>query len=145
MKWPAYSDDIKKISLLPMGTCFSCEETVPGVLAIQTLCPTPHLYGLLSLLLEVSILLGGGNIYSPCATLWFYLCEHGEDISKRNGKSTLTLEVWVYELQVKQLKKAGLPGKWPLQFPAGSFPDREDGLISFLTLIMSLKVCIHKK
>lgn len=37
------------------------------------------------------------SIYSPCATLWFNLCDHGEDIKKRNGKSTLTLEAHTLE------------------------------------------------
>ncbi|KAM6093162.1 uncharacterized protein LJ206_005960 [Theristicus caerulescens] len=30
--------------------------------------------------------------YTPQATLWFYLCDHGEDMRKWDGKSTSTLE-----------------------------------------------------
>jgi len=30
--------------------------------------------------------------YTPRGTLWFYLCDHGEDMRKWNGKPTSNLE-----------------------------------------------------
>ena len=58
--------------------------------------------------------------YTPRGTRWFYLRDHGEDMRKWGGKPTSTLEAWVCELQGKTVTK----GKMPLQFPAGSSPDR---------------------
>jgi len=39
--------------------------------------------------------------YTPCATQWFYLCDNGENMRKPDGKSTLTLEARVHQLQGK--------------------------------------------
>lgn len=42
------------------------------------------------------------NGYTPWPTLWFYLYDHaGEDMTKGDEKSTLTLEARVCELQGK--------------------------------------------
>lgn len=45
------------------------------------------------------------NGYTPWRTLWFYLHDHGEDMMKGDGKSTLTLEARVRELQGKPITK----------------------------------------
>jgi len=36
--------------------------------------------------------------YTPRGTLWFYLCDHGEDMKKWDGKPTSSLEAQVREL-----------------------------------------------
>jgi len=43
--------------------------------------------------------------YPPWATLWFYLCDHGEDMRKRDGNPTSTLEARVRQLQGKTTTK----------------------------------------
>ncbi|XP_071888411.1 uncharacterized protein [Anas platyrhynchos] len=50
--------------------------------------------------------------YSPRATLWFYLRDHGEDMRKWDGKSTATLEARVRELQKKTVRKKGFSEKF---------------------------------
>lgn len=45
----------------------------------------------------------------------------------------------------KQSQERVLPGKWWLQFPAGSSADREDGPILSLRLTMSMLVLIHER
>uniref|UniRef100_A0A8B9SPQ6 Uncharacterized protein n=1 Tax=Anas platyrhynchos TaxID=8839 RepID=A0A8B9SPQ6_ANAPL len=50
--------------------------------------------------------------YSPRATLWFYLRDHGEDMRKWDGKSTATLEARVRELQKKTIRKKGFSEKF---------------------------------
>jgi len=47
--------------------------------------------------------------YMPQGTLWFYLHDHREDMRKRDGKPTPTLEVQVRELQGKTITKEDLP------------------------------------
>lgn len=85
--------------------------------------------------------------YTSWAILWFYPCDHGEDMRKWDGKSTATLEVQVWELQETAIGKKYIyiPGKWLLHFPVGSLWDKEDGLTLLLTLIISILVCIHDK
>ena len=43
--------------------------------------------------------------YTPQGTLWFYLCDHGEDMRKGDGKPTSTLEARVRELRGKTITK----------------------------------------
>ncbi|GAB0210098.1 hypothetical protein GRJ2_003475600 [Grus japonensis] len=43
--------------------------------------------------------------YTPQGTLWFYLCDHGEDMRKWDGKPTLILQARVHELQGKTITK----------------------------------------
>ncbi|GAB0207132.1 ubiquitin carboxyl-terminal hydrolase 4 [Grus japonensis] len=43
--------------------------------------------------------------YTPRGTLWFYLCDHREDMRKWDGKLTSTLEARVHELQGKTITK----------------------------------------
>jgi len=66
--------------------------------------------------------------YTPWGTLWFYLRDQGEDMRKRDGKPTSSLETRVRELQGKT-QKGILLEKMLLQFLMGSSPDRVDSLI----------------
>ena len=50
--------------------------------------------------------------YTPRATLWFYLRDHGENMRKWDGKSTATLEARVRELQKKTIGKKGFSEKF---------------------------------
>jgi len=43
--------------------------------------------------------------YTPRGTLWFYLCDHGEDMRKWDGKPTSSLEASVRELRGKTITK----------------------------------------
>jgi len=43
--------------------------------------------------------------YTPRGTLWFYLCDHGEDMRKWDGKPTSSLEARVRELRGKTIRK----------------------------------------
>ncbi|GAB0206837.1 hypothetical protein GRJ2_003149300 [Grus japonensis] len=43
----------------------------------------------------------GYRPYTPRGILWFYLCDHGEDMRKWDGKPTSTLRARVHELQGK--------------------------------------------
>lgn len=43
--------------------------------------------------------------YIKQGTLWFFLSDHGEDLGKRDGKPTLTLDAWACELQGKTTEK----------------------------------------
>ncbi|GAB0179161.1 hypothetical protein GRJ2_000381400 [Grus japonensis] len=45
----------------------------------------------------------GYSGYTPRGTLWFYLCDHGEDMKKWDGKPTSTLEAGLCELQGKPI------------------------------------------
>ncbi|KAK4816276.1 hypothetical protein QYF61_014348 [Mycteria americana] len=47
--------------------------------------------------------------YIPQGTLWFYLCDCGEDMRKWDEKPTSTLDVWVHELQGKTITKGRVP------------------------------------
>ena len=47
----------------------------------------------------------GYRRYIPLGTLWFYLCDYGEDMRKWDGKPTSTLEARVCELQGKTITK----------------------------------------
>ncbi|GAB0203730.1 mitochondrial enolase superfamily member 1 [Grus japonensis] len=47
----------------------------------------------------------GYRVYTPRGILWFYLCDHGEDMRKWDGKPTSTLRARVYELQGKTAVK----------------------------------------
>ena len=51
-------------------------------------------------------------------------------IMEWGGKPTSTLEAWVVSCKGKQSQERVLAGKWLLQFPGGSSPDRVDDLIS---------------
>jgi len=43
--------------------------------------------------------------YTARGTLWFYLCDHGEDMRKWDGKPTSSLEARVRELRGKAITK----------------------------------------
>lgn len=47
----------------------------------------------------------GYSGYRPQSTLWFYLCDHGEDMRNCDGKSTSILGAQVCELQGKTITK----------------------------------------
>ncbi|KAK4828031.1 hypothetical protein QYF61_022808 [Mycteria americana] len=81
--------------------------------------------------------------YTPQGTLWFFLHDHGEDMRKWDGKSTLTLEARVRELQGKKITKGGSSRK--IAAPVDSSPDRVEGLILLLMLMKELLTHIYKK
>ncbi|KAK4811001.1 hypothetical protein QYF61_014473 [Mycteria americana] len=60
--------------------------------------------------------------YTPRGTLWFYLCDHGEDMRKWDGKPTLTLEARVRELQGKTITKGGSSRKIAAPVSSWQFP-----------------------
>ncbi|KAK4811163.1 hypothetical protein QYF61_019794 [Mycteria americana] len=64
--------------------------------------------------------------YTPWGTLWFYLCDHGEDMRKWDGKATSTLLAWVHELQGKMIPKGGSSRKIAAPVSSGQFP-RQSG------------------
>ncbi|KAK4815633.1 hypothetical protein QYF61_005195 [Mycteria americana] len=63
---------------------------------------TPHLISAIRSQLS-SAKERGYRGYTPRGTLWFYLHDHREDMRKWDGKSTLTLEARVLELQRKTI------------------------------------------
>ncbi|KAK4807136.1 hypothetical protein QYF61_018477 [Mycteria americana] len=60
--------------------------------------------------------------YTPRATLWFYLRDHGEDMRKWDGKPTSTLEARVRELQGKTITKGSSSRKIAAPVSSGQFP-----------------------
>ncbi|KAK4806132.1 hypothetical protein QYF61_001055 [Mycteria americana] len=60
--------------------------------------------------------------YTPRGTLWFYLPDHGEDMRKRDGKPTSTLEARVRELQGKTIPQGGSSRKIAAPVSSGQFP-----------------------
>uniref|UniRef100_A0A8C0FKI1 E3 ubiquitin-protein ligase AMFR n=1 Tax=Bubo bubo TaxID=30461 RepID=A0A8C0FKI1_BUBBB len=64
----------------------------------------------------------GYSGYTSRATLWFYLRDHGEDMRKWDGKSTLTLEARVRELQGRTITKGGSSRKIAAPASSGQFP-----------------------
>lgn len=58
----------------------------------------------------------------PCATLWFYLCDCGEDMRKWYGAPTLVLEVCVHELWEKAVVKNGPSRKITAPVGVEQFP-----------------------
>ncbi|KAK4815594.1 hypothetical protein QYF61_004809, partial [Mycteria americana] len=64
----------------------------------------------------------GYREYTPRGTLWFYLCDHGEDMRKWDGKPTSTLEARVPELQGKTITKGGSSRKIAVPVSSGQFP-----------------------
>ena len=64
----------------------------------------------------------GYSGYTPRATLWFYLCDHGEDMRKWDGKPTSALEAQVCELQGKTITKEGSSRKSAAPVSSGQFP-----------------------
>ena len=68
----------------------------------------------------------GYSGYTSQATLWFYLHDHREDMRKWDGKSTLTLEARVCELQGKTITKGGSSRKIAAPVSSGKFP-RQSG------------------
>ncbi|XP_071657674.1 hsp90 co-chaperone Cdc37-like 1 [Patagioenas fasciata] len=87
---------------------------------------TPYLYRPVSQLLGVNVLLlnRGQRGYTPQATLWFYLRDHGEDMRRWDGKSTSTLEAWRKDIEDEDISKSfiqkheqkiryfGMLGRW---------------------------------
>ncbi|KAK4824753.1 hypothetical protein QYF61_018225 [Mycteria americana] len=60
--------------------------------------------------------------YTPWVTLWFYLCDHGEDMRKWGGKSTSTLEARVRELQGETITQGGSSRKIAAPVSSEQFP-----------------------
>lgn len=60
--------------------------------------------------------------YTLHSTLWFYLCDHGEEMRKQDGKSILTLKTWVHELQGKPSEKGGSSRKIAALVSSRQFP-----------------------
>ncbi|XP_026712425.1 E3 ubiquitin-protein ligase AMFR isoform X1 [Athene cunicularia] len=60
--------------------------------------------------------------YMSRATLWFYLRDHGEDMRKWDGKSTVTLEARVRELQGKPITKGNSSRKIVASASSRQFP-----------------------
>ncbi|KAK4810453.1 LOW QUALITY PROTEIN: hypothetical protein QYF61_004233, partial [Mycteria americana] len=60
--------------------------------------------------------------YTPQGTLWFYLCDHGEDMRKWDGKPTSTLEARVREVQGKTITQGGSSRKIAALVSSGQFP-----------------------
>ncbi|KAK4822055.1 hypothetical protein QYF61_008864 [Mycteria americana] len=71
----------------------------------------------------------GYSGYTPWVTLWFYLCDHTEDMRKWDGKSTSTLEARVCELQGKTITKGSSSRKIAAPVSSEQFPDRVEELI----------------
>ena len=84
----------------------------------------------------------GYSGYTLQGTLWFYLCEHREDMSKWDEKPALTPEALVHELQ----GKTNMTGCSSMKFfaPVGSSADREK-LILLLILIKGFLIPINMK
>ncbi|KAK4828827.1 hypothetical protein QYF61_000884 [Mycteria americana] len=135
MKWLASSRNRKKVSLPPLSWLW---RDCPGRSSnSKRIGPTFHLYGPVSQLLgvRVPLLKRGYKGYTPWGTLWFSLCDHGEDMRKHGYVSC----------KEKQSPKGVLPGKLLLRFPADNFPDRVEGLILLLILMEELLTCMYKK
>ncbi|KAK4814464.1 hypothetical protein QYF61_018982 [Mycteria americana] len=64
----------------------------------------------------------GHRRYTPRGTLWFYLCDHREDMRRWDGKPTSTLEARVCELQGKTITKGGSSRKIAALVSSGQFP-----------------------
>jgi len=60
--------------------------------------------------------------YTPRVSLWFYLHDYGEDMSKWDGKPTSALEVQVHELQGKAITKGDSVRKNATPVSSGQFP-----------------------
>ncbi|GAB0208596.1 hypothetical protein GRJ2_003325300 [Grus japonensis] len=60
--------------------------------------------------------------YTPRGTLWFYLCDHGEDMRKWDGKPTSMLQARVHELQSKTATKGNPSRKNVAPVSSGQFP-----------------------
>jgi len=70
--------------------------------------------------------------YTPHGILWFYLHDHGEDITKWDGKPTSNLEAGVHESQGKTMTNGGSSRKIAAPVSSGQFPrqSRKADLIS---------------
>jgi len=70
--------------------------------------------------------------YTPRGTLWFYLCDHGKDMRKWDGKPTSSLEARVRELQGKTITKGDSVKKnaAPVSSSQLSRPGRQFDLVS---------------
>lgn len=77
----------------------------------------------------------GYSGYTPWATLWFCLHDHGEEMMKGYGTCTLTLEAWVHELQGKPITKQSSPRKITALVSIVQFPNKQEGLVLILILI----------
>ncbi|GAB0208487.1 hypothetical protein GRJ2_003314400 [Grus japonensis] len=64
----------------------------------------------------------GYGAYTPRGTLWFYLCDHGEDMRKWDGKPTSMLQARVHELQSKTATKGNSSRKNVAPVSSGQFP-----------------------
>lgn len=60
--------------------------------------------------------------YTPRATLWFYLRDHGEDMRKWDGKPTSALEQRVRELKRRTMVKDDPPRKAAAPVSGEQFP-----------------------
>ncbi|GAB0206493.1 ubiquitin carboxyl-terminal hydrolase 4 [Grus japonensis] len=59
---------------------------------------------------------------TPQGTLWFYLCDHRQDMRKWDGKPTSTLRARVSELQGKTVAKGDSSRKNAAPVSSGQFP-----------------------
>ncbi|GAB0183396.1 hypothetical protein GRJ2_000804900 [Grus japonensis] len=82
--------------------------------------------------------------YTPQGTLWFYLCDHEEDMRKWDGKHTSTLQADVHELQGKTITKGDSSRKNAAPVSSGQFP-RVEGLILVMVLLKGLLSHFYKK
>ncbi|KAK4830950.1 hypothetical protein QYF61_014409 [Mycteria americana] len=87
----------------------------------------------------------GCSGYTPRATLWFYLRDHGEDMRKWDGKPTSALEARVRELQGKPVTQAGSSRKIAAPVSSGQgrthlyfWSDRETQQLTVLEAEVSL-------
>lgn len=86
----------------------------------------------------------GYSRYTPHATLWFYQHDCQEDIGQWDGKSTLTLEVQVCELQGKMMANGGSPRETAAPVSSGWF-SRHRRRVELLILMAGLLIHIYKK
>ena len=59
---------------------------------------------------------------TPCGTLWFYLCDHGEDMRKWDGVPTSTLAARVCELKGNTAARRGAPKRSAAPVSMGQYP-----------------------
>lgn len=103
----AYFNSMKRFSLLPYGSlwrnCFRSSRNS------KKICSTLHLYKPIAQLLEKKCSSARERGYSEYVThiiLWFYLCNHGEDLNKWGWKIHLG-PTGLHESQGKMIRREG--------------------------------------
>lgn len=125
---PALATWRKSLLLLHLSceetTRHDSRETLPGVPGIQRgYIPLPtSMDQYLSYLDCFSAQERGYRGWTSNSTLWFYLCDHREDMRKWNGKPTSALEAQVLELQEKTITNKGSSRKIAAPISSGLFP-----------------------